>query len=58
MYLKKQQPVCSIDPAGPSGPYELVLTISTARALTSLWCLRIRTEPVEFQHYQYAAHMP
>lgn len=32
----KKKSLCCIDPAGPSGLHELVLTVCTARALTSL----------------------
>ena len=47
-----------IDPAGPGGLFELELTVSTMRALTSLLHLKSRTVFVGFQHYQHAAHIP
>lgn len=54
----EKQSACCIDCAGPSGLFELALTISTTRALTSLLHLRSHTVSVQLQDYQYAVHIP
>ena len=54
----EKQSVCCIDCAGPSGLFELVLSIPTTRALTSLLHLKSHAVSVRFRGYQYAVHIP